>query len=280
MADRPISGRPRKTTLRDDHFLTTSPRRNRFLSSRKLDRLLRNATGTRVCDKTVRNRLNAARLKACRPYVGIPLTLRHLETRRQWARVHQGWTRRQWHNFLFSDESRFADGRVRTWRRRGKVLDQDNFVERDRYGGGSVMVRAGIHHDGKTDLDIVPGNLTAQKYCDGIIKPVVPYLQQHNVGIFQHDNARSHTARHTQNILRIHNVNVLQWPAIEHLWDHLGRQVRERHDVNNIRDLGRALQAEWVRRVRILLQVIRKLICSMRHRCLSVFAANCGHTRY
>ena len=41
---------------------------------------------------------------------------------------------------------------------------------------------------------------------------------------------------------------------IEHLWDHLGRQVRERHDVNNIRDL-RALQAEWAR---IPLQVIKQ----------------------
>ena len=68
---------------------------------------------------------------------------------------------------------------------------------------------------------------------------------------FPQDNARQHTERHTQNILRIHNVNVLQWPArspdlspIEHLWDHLGRQARERHDVNNIRDLEGALQAE------------------------------------
>ena len=78
-------------------------------------------------------------------------------------------------------------------------------------GGGSVMVWAGIHHDGKTDLLIAPGNLTTQKYSDRIIEPVVvPYLQQHNIGIFQHDNAPSHTARHTQNILRIHNVNVLQ----------------------------------------------------------------------
>ena len=45
-----------------------------FLSSRKIGRLLRNATGKRVCDRTIRNRLHAARLKACRPYVGIPLT--------------------------------------------------------------------------------------------------------------------------------------------------------------------------------------------------------------
>ena len=112
------------------------------------------------------------------------------------------------------------------------------------------MLWAGIHDDGKTDLVIVPGNLTAQKYCGGIIEPVVvPYLQQYNVGIFQHDNASPHTARHTQNILRIHNVNVLQWPArspdlspTEHLWDHLSRQVRECHDVINISDLERALQ--------------------------------------
>ena len=88
----------------------------------------------------------------------------------------------------------------------------------------------------------------------------------------------------TQNILRIYNVSVLQWPAkspvlspIEHLWDYVGRQVRERHDVNNIRDLERALQAEWVR---IPLQAIRKLICSMRRRCLEVLAANGGHTMY
>ena len=119
----------------------------------------------------------------------------------------------------------------------------------------------------------------------GIIEPVVvPYLQKHNVGIFQHDNARPHTVRYTQNILHIHNVNVLQWPArspdlspIEHLWDHLGRQVRERHNVNNICDLESALQAEWVR---IPLQVIKKLICSMRRCCLAVLAANGVHTRY
>ena len=74
VADRPRSGIPRTTTPQEDRFLTTSFRRNRFFSSRKLGRLLRNATGTRVCNRAVRNRLHAARLKACRPYVGILLT--------------------------------------------------------------------------------------------------------------------------------------------------------------------------------------------------------------
>ena len=77
VADRPRLGRPRKTTPREDRFLTTSSRRNRFLSGRKLGPLLRNAPGTRVCERTVRKRLHAAGLKACRPYVGIPLTWRN-----------------------------------------------------------------------------------------------------------------------------------------------------------------------------------------------------------
>ena len=68
VTDRSRSSRPRKPR----RF-----RRNRFLSSRKLGCLLRNAPGTRVCDRTIRNMLHAGRLKACRPYLGIPLTLRN-----------------------------------------------------------------------------------------------------------------------------------------------------------------------------------------------------------
>ena len=49
VAHRPRSARLRKTTLWEDCFLTTSSR-DRFLSSRKLGRLQRNATSTRVCD--------------------------------------------------------------------------------------------------------------------------------------------------------------------------------------------------------------------------------------
>ena len=185
VAYRPGSGKPRKTTPREGRFLTTSSRHNRFLSSRALGRLLRNAIVTRVCDKTVRNRLHTARLKGCCPYVGIPLTLRHRETRLQWARVHQGLTRRQWRNVLFSDESRF------------NVSFADD-------------------------------------------------LQDHRISL----------------PLSTYGTTC---------------QVRKCHDVNNIPDLERALQAEWAR---IPLQVIRKLICSMRRRCLAVLAVNGGHTRY
>ena len=57
---------------------------------------------------------------------------------------------------------------------------------------------------------------------------------------------------------------------IEHLWDYLGRKVRERYDVNTVRDLERALHEEWARTP---LDVIKKLINSMRRRCLALIAA-------
>ena len=69
--DRPRPGRPRKTTRREDNFIVTSSRRNGFLSSTRIAGLVRNATGTRICAKTVRNRLRAARLRGRHPYVGF-----------------------------------------------------------------------------------------------------------------------------------------------------------------------------------------------------------------
>lgn len=288
--DRPRAGRPRKTTRREDNYIVTSSRRNRFLSAPKIAGLVRNATGTRICAKTVQRRLHSARLRSRRPYVGVPLTAGHRRARLNWATAHRRWARRQWNEVVFTDESRFnlsfSDGRVRIWRRRGeRFQDPANVVERDRYGGGSVMIWGGISNRAKTDIVSIQGNLNAVRYCNEVIRPViVPFMHQGHAQIFQQDNARPHVARHTMGVLRANNVNTLDWPAkspdlfpIEHLWDHLGRKVRERNDVNNVADLERALRQEWNR---VPMAVIQRLISSMRRRCEAVCAVNGGHTRY
>ena len=57
---------------------------------------------------------------------------------------------------LFSDESRFmlkeADQRLRVYSRRGERYLDDCVERRDAYGGGSVMIWAGINSRHKTDL--------------------------------------------------------------------------------------------------------------------------------
>ena len=55
---------------------------------------------------------------------------------------------------MFSDESRFClrknDGRVRVWRRQGERFAECCIDRVTAYGGGSVMVWAGISIAGKT----------------------------------------------------------------------------------------------------------------------------------
>ena len=114
------------------------------------------------------------------------------------------------------------------------------------------MIRGGIWYEGKTELKIGRGRLNAARDCVDIILPaVVPYIHNGNPDFFQQDNARCHTALYTRNILAAKNINTLEWPSrlpdlspIEHMWDHLGRRLRERNDVNNVNDLERALHEE------------------------------------
>ena len=167
----------------------TCSRRNRFLNSTRIAGLVRNATGTRVCARTVRNRLRSARLRARRPYVGIPLTRAHRHARLNWTRVHRRWPRRMWNQVLLTDESRFnlmfADGRVSVWRRDGERMDPANVIQHDRFGGGKVMVLGGISYRGKTYFVAIQGNLNAVRYCTEIVMPVVlPFLRQGLATIF------------------------------------------------------------------------------------------------
>jgi len=208
------SGRPRKTTPREDRYPVTSSRRERFMPATKLAQRLRHATGTRISAHTARNRLRAARFRARRPYNGVPLSANRRLLRLNWSRRYSRWLRNQWNRVVFTDESKlnldWADGRIRVWRRRGERFDPANVIECDNYGGGSVMIWGGISHQGKTELLTVQNRLNAARYCDEINLPiVVPYIQNGNADVFQQDNTRCHTARHTQHVLAENNINTL-----------------------------------------------------------------------
>ena len=121
--------------------------------------------------QSVRKRLReagAGPLRSRRPYRGIVLTLRHLMTRLRWARRYVRFTRADWARVLFTDEKRFGsysnDGRVRIYRRRGEIYSTSCILQTEHFGGGSVMLWAGIstHQDAfrnnqrKFDSDTLP----------------------------------------------------------------------------------------------------------------------------
>ena len=166
------------------------------------------------------------------------------------------------------------------------LIIADNYlIERDRFGRGSVMVWGGIMGRKKTNLIVVQGNLSAQGYINQILQPeAVPFPQRHGPAILMNDNSRPHVARVCRQFLNRNNVNVLHWPAvspdmnpIEHIWDYLGRKVRARGKVQNLRDLENASIQEWNNIPNV---VIRRYVRSMRGHLVACINGRGGHTRY
>ena len=183
-SDRSRSGCPREMTLRQDRHIRLIHLRDRFVPATVTARQTQGRHNPRISAQTVCNRLKAAGLRSRRPVVGAVLAQRHRNARLRWGAVRHYWTTRRWQNVIFSDESRFrlrrSDGRMRVYRRPNERYINTCVHECDRFGGGSVMVWAGITHCGRTDLKIVNGNLNAVRYRDEILSAIVqPFIARH-----------------------------------------------------------------------------------------------------
>ena len=139
-----------------------------------------------------------------------------------WLRRHdlRIWRWQCWQSVLFTDESRFSlyigensDDRIRVYRRKGERDTDACVIERDRYGGGSVMVWGGIVLGHKTPLIIMQGSVNAIRYRDDIILPVVAtFMQRHNFMLKQ-DNTIPHVAQMCRDFVQGRNVDVLPCPS-------------------------------------------------------------------
>jgi hypothetical protein len=126
---------------------------------------------------------------------------RHRAARLTWCRHYLRFTIQEWDNILFTDESRFhldsSHGSSRVYRRVGKRYADVCVIQRQSFGGGSVMVWGGITAHSRTPLVVIAGNLTGIRYRDEIVQPyVIPFIHaQANNFTFQQDNVRPHLAR-------------------------------------------------------------------------------------
>ncbi|GBN69149.1 hypothetical protein AVEN_128502-1 [Araneus ventricosus] len=166
----------------------------------------------------------------------------------------------QWATVLFTDESRFSlntDSRCTfIWRESGTRYLPSNVGEIDHYGGGGLMVCAGIMLDGRTRLHVFErGTVTSVRYRDEILEPYVR-LFRGAVGpelILMDDNARPHRALLVDEFLESEDIRRMYWLArspdlnsIEHVWDALGRAIGTRNPPpRTIQEMKTALMNEW-----------------------------------
>ena len=85
------SGRPKKTTPQEDHFITLSALRCRRLSSTDLQSRFAGRYGRRLSAQTIRNRLHAANLRSHRADRSPAMTALPHQARMHWCRQHVHW---------------------------------------------------------------------------------------------------------------------------------------------------------------------------------------------
>jgi transposase len=175
------------------------------------------------------------------------------------------------------------------WRTQGERQNSACVTRRQAFQGGSVMVWGCISLNCKLPLVDIEGNLNAQRYCAEVLQPqLMPHFDDHALAdqpIFMQDGATSHSARITRALLDREGVEVMMWPSmspdmnpIEHIWDHIKRQLNHRiMPINSIRELRDEIHELWhaIPQARI-----RRLIHSCRRRVGAVIANRGDYTKY
>ena len=134
-------------------------------------------------------------------------------------------------------------------------------------------------------LVVVDGALNSEGYVEILSEHLLPVLEEHDGMIFQQDGAPIHRSAYTTNWLRNNDIQILPWVGqspdlnpIEHLWDHVDRQIRASDDLPKSKaQLIRAAQKAWNE---IPVETVRHLIQSMPRRVQAVLHSKGYATRY
>lgn len=283
--NRPKTGRPRKTTPREDRKIVRKLKKEPLLSAKRVKNDLNLDVSTRTVQRRcVENKLLSFRV-AKKPFISKKNRLDRLE----FANNHLDWSIQKWKTVLFSDESKFnlkgSDGSQRVRRPIGERLKPRYCSGTVKHGGGHVMVWGAFSGQGIGPIHRIEGLMDRFMYKDILQDIMLPFAEEEMPlrWTFQQDNDPKHTSKLVKKWFTSNNITVMKWPAqspdlnpIENLWEIVYKNLPEKN-FSNRDQLFQALVNEWNG---IPQTVIDKLIQSMPRRCASVIKNNGYSTKY
>lgn len=278
------SGRPRKTSPRDDRAIARAAIQNRRISSREII----SSTGIPVSLSTIRNRLHEVGLKSYWSSKKPWISEKNRSKRLKWAEEHLNWTLEQWKQVLWSDESPFYlsfKGRRRVWRGHNERYSPETTTATVKHDK-KINIWGCFTFAGVGRIHLVSGNMDADQYKQILSRQMIPSSEALFGGeewTFQHDNDPKHTATIVKTYLDRKNIHVLSWPAqspdlnpIENLWSILDQRSKERRP-STTQELFEILKHEWNA---LPSDVLQRLVESMPRRCQAVIENKGFATKY
>ncbi len=206
---------------------------------------------------TIHRAIRRCRLKLYRSKKKPYLNMIQKRRRFLWAKAHLKWTVAKWKTVLWSDESKFKVifGKLgRHVIRTKEDKDNPSCYQRSVQKPASLKVWGCMSACGMGSLHIWKGTINAERYIQVLEQHMLPSrrrLFQGRPCIFQHDNARPHTASITTSWLRRRRIRVLKWPAcnpdlspIENIWRIIKRKMRQRRP-KTVEQLEACIRQEW-----------------------------------
>jgi hypothetical protein len=218
----------------------------------------------------------------------------HRENRLKFAQYHANWTVEDWKRVLWSDETKInrigSDGCSYVWKKKGEPLSDRTTTPTVKHGGGNnLMVWGCMGWNGVGVLTEVQGIMNADQYVDilghGVGQSMENLEMDLDTAIFQQDNDPKHTSKKADKWFEDNQIHLMVWPAqspdlnpIEHLWDHLKRQLNKYpKPPSGCHELWERVAEEWNN---IPPETCQGLIESMPRRIKAVLSAKGGHTKY